>query len=193
MIATTSRRARDPLKVTTNDDEHGQEEDHDEEQQPDYHEEGSVGSSLRRSAGSFASPPSVSSTAGRPTFIHGAASDLLLRAAQLIVSPQLLLLEELWSRSLGHQFLFTGLPTETVWKIWIGVKLEPDESVKQSEEAQSLPRCATKDAPSRPLSQFPNSFTRRLLGNPHSPGPLGIGPGPSGLSLPTGAQRFLFA
>jgi len=95
MIATTSRRARDPLKVTTNDDEHGQEEDHDEEQQPDYHEEGSVGSSLRRSAGSFASPPSVSSTAGRPTFIHGAASDLLLRAAQLIVSPQLLLLEEL--------------------------------------------------------------------------------------------------
>ena len=86
---------RDPLKVTTNDDEHGQEEDHDEDQQPDYHKEGSVGSSLRRSAGSFASPPSVSSTAGRPTFIHGAASDLLLRAAQLVVSPQLLLEEEL--------------------------------------------------------------------------------------------------
>ena len=84
-----------PLKVTTNDGEHGQEEDHDEEQQPDYHEEGSVGPSLRRSAGSFASPPSVSSTAGRPTFIHGADSDLLLRAAQLVVSPQLLLLEEL--------------------------------------------------------------------------------------------------
>src|SRR5215211_564828 len=98
-----------------------------------------------------------------------------------------------YSSEIPSEDHFSYSLTETVWKIRIGSKLEPDESVKRSEEAQSLPRCAAKDAPSRPLSQFPNSFTRRLLGNPHSPGPLGIGPGPSGLSLPTGAQRFLFA
>ncbi len=52
---------------------------------------------------------------------------------------------------------------ETVWKIRIGAKLEPDESVKRSEKAQSLPRCATKDVPSSPLSQFPNSFSRTFI------------------------------
>jgi hypothetical protein len=51
---------------------------------------------------------------------------------------------------------------ETVWKIRIGPKLRPDESVKRSEEALSLPRCATKDAPSKPLSYFPNSFTETV-------------------------------
>ena len=51
---------------------------------------------------------------------------------------------------------------ETVWKIQIGVKLEPGESVKRSEEAQSLPRCATKDVPSRPLQPISKQFLEKL-------------------------------
>ena len=41
---------------------------------------------MRRSAGSFASPPAVSSTAGRPTFIQGTAFDLLLQQFALLLT-----------------------------------------------------------------------------------------------------------
>ena len=49
--------------------------------------------------------------------------------------------------------------------------------------------CGFSSEPGGRFGQFQGS----VLGKPHSPGPLGIGPGPKSLPLPIGAQRALFA
>ena len=100
-----------------------------------------------------------------------------------------------YSSEIPSEDHFSYSLTETVWKIRIGSKLEPDESVKRSEEAQSLPRCAAKDAPSRPLQPISKQFQKVSSRKPPIAPVLEVYPSrprPSGFSLHrTGTMAML--